>query len=158
MTELKVKRLDSPLNRDTRSTSPVAPDSASAVPAQTGKRRRRSESRPGRRLAEAPAPAGPEASPRSGLADPPRLDEPLELLSSRLPASLRRSLTELTTALRTRDGERLSQKSLPEQEVLAALIWAAGTAGDPDAVARLGATLREFRARRYAAAAAALRS
>jgi hypothetical protein len=92
------------------------------------------------------------------LPDPPALEEALELISSRLPASLRRSLTELTAALRSRSGERLSQKSLPEQEVLAVLIWAAGSAEDPEAVARLAAVASEFRARRYAAAAESLRS
>ena len=100
----------------------------------------------------------PDAAPGVSLPDPPALDETLELISSRLPSSLRRSLTELTVVLRARSGERLSQKSLPEQEVLAVLIWAAGSPEDPDAVAKLAASLSEFRARRYAAAAVALRS
>jgi hypothetical protein len=91
------------------------------------------------------------------LPDPPALGEPLELISSRLPGSLRRSLTELTAALRARGGERLSQKTLPEQEVLAVLIWLAGSPEDPDAVARLAAAVNDFRARRYSAAAEALR-
>jgi hypothetical protein len=96
--------------------------------------------------------------PLEGLPDPPVLNESLELLSTRLPISVRRSLSELTGALRARDGERVSQESLPEQEVLAVIIWLVGSAHDPQAVARLGAAIDAYRARRYAAAAEALRS
>ena len=98
-----------------------------------------------------------KSDPFDGLPDPPALNESLELLSTRLPTSLRRSLSELTGALRARDGERVSQKGLPEQEVLAVLIWLAGSAENSQAVARLGAALDAYRARRYAAAAEALR-
>ncbi|MGO9956709.1 MAG: hypothetical protein ACLP50_12105 [Solirubrobacteraceae bacterium] len=90
------------------------------------------------------------------MPEPPPLDEPLELVSTRLPTSLRRSLSELTTALRARDGQRVSQKSLPEQEVIALLVWLAGAVDDPETITRLGAALDAFRARRYAAAARAL--
>jgi|SRR5450755_4241922 hypothetical protein len=96
------------------------------------------------------------AHPR--LPPPPALTEGLEMISSRLPVSLRRSLSELTIALRARADARTSQKALPEQEVLAVLIWLAGSAEDPAAVERLGHALDAFRAERYAAAAQALRS
>jgi hypothetical protein len=92
------------------------------------------------------------------LPEPPTLDEPLELVSSRIPVSLRRSLSELTSALREQAGGRVSQKALPEQEVLAVLVWAAGSADDPDAVRRLERALKAFRARRFAAAAEQLSS
>jgi hypothetical protein len=155
--ELKVKRLDSPLNRNTAGErrSEPAPAAAPAKP------RRRPGTAAAPRLASVATEPREDSAPAAAthsLPDPPPLDEALELISSRLPRSLRRSLTELTAALRARSGERLSQKSLPEQEVLAVLIWAAGSAADPDAVARLAASVSEFRARRYAAAAEALRS
>ena len=65
------------------------------------------------------------------MPEPPPLDEPLELVSTRLPTSLRRSLSELTTALRARRAARLP-KSLPEQEVIALLVWLAGAVDDPE--------------------------
>lgn len=55
-------------------------------------------------------------------------------------------------------GGRVSQKALPEQEVLAVLVWAARSADDPDAVRRLERALRAFRASRFAAAAKQLSS
>ncbi len=160
---LKVKRLDSPLTRH------IGDEEQRAQPESPPPTRPPSPSKPRRRSPPADAPpltsvatepsensAAPASQP--SLPDPPPLDEALDLISSRLPSSLRRSLSELTAALRARSGERLSQKSLPEQEVLAVLIWAAGSADDPDAIARLAAHLNDFRARRYAAAAQALRS
>jgi hypothetical protein len=66
-------------------------------------------------------------------------------------------MSELTRALRARNG-LVSQKGLPEQEVLAMLIWAAGSPEDPETIERLDGLLSEFRARRYTAAAQALRS
>lgn len=166
MSRLEVKRLDSPLARGPReprgSRDPVEdeqPHEQQQDPAPRPKRGPTAErSKP--RLASVPQSLNATAaSPDSldGLPDPPGLNESLELLSTRLPTSLRRSLSELTGALRTRDGERVSQKGLPEQEVLAVIIWLAGSAQDPQAVARLGAALDAYRARRYAAAAEALR-
>lgn len=161
---LKVKRLDSPLTRHTGVDEQRAqPESSPPTPPPTPPAKPRQRPAP----ADAPhltsvatEPSEDSAAPtaHSSLPDPPPLDETLDLISSRLPSSLRRSLSELTAALRVRSGERLSQKSLPEQEVLAVLIWAAGSADDPDAVARLATNLNDFRARRYAAAAQALRS
>jgi hypothetical protein len=164
MSRLEVKRLDSPLARSTRGSTDSADDE------QPNEDQRGATSRPKRRptaerstprLASVPQapPDATAASPDSleGLPDPPALNESLELLSTRLPISLRRSLSEFTGGLRTRDGERVSQKSLPEQEVLAVLVWLAGSAQNPQAVARLGAALDAYRARRFAAAAEALR-
>jgi hypothetical protein len=132
MSQLAVKRLDSPLTRQAppRPASPPQPVEALAPP----------------------------DDPLAALPQPPALDEPLELISSRLPTSLRRSLSDLTGALRSRDGRRFSQKQLPEQELLAVLVWLAGSAEDPRAVERLGHALDAFRARRFAAAAEALAS
>ena len=165
MSRLEIKRLDSPLTRSTRrpsdrSESHPQPDDEKPEATPRSKRRPAEEStKP--RLASVPQ-APPEAraaksDPFDHLPDPPALNESLELLSTRLPTSLRRSLSELTGALRTRDGERVSQKGLPEQEVLAVLIWLAGSAENSQAVTRLGAALDAYRARRYAAAAEALR-
>lgn len=156
--ELKIKRLDSPLSRNTvgeRHAEPAAPPAAAPA-----KPRRRPATAAAPRLTSVATEPREDSTPAAthSLPEPPPLDEALELISSRLPSSLRRSLTDLTAALRARSGERLSQKSLPEQEILAVLIWAAGSAQDPDAVARLAASVSEFRARRYAAAAEALRS
>ncbi|MFL5861213.1 MAG: hypothetical protein ACJ780_10575 [Solirubrobacteraceae bacterium] len=47
-------------------------------------------------------------------------------------------MSELTTALRARGGTRQSQKALPEQEVLAVLIWLAGDPKDAATIQRLG--------------------
>ena len=164
MSRLEVKRLDSPLARNTgRHDSPAEEEQPREQEPETPSR---SKPRPAveaskPRLASVPQappdPAAPSSDPLAGLPDPPALNESLELLSTRLPTSLRRSLSEFTGALRTRDGERVSQKSLPEQEVLAILIWLAGSAQDPQAVARLAAALDAYSARRYAAAAEALR-
>ncbi len=157
---LKIKRLDSPLSRS--NSEDQRSESESPVPATApAKPRRRPPAPTAPRLASVATEQSEDGTPaasHSSWPDPPPLDEALELISSRLPSSLRRSLTELTAALRVRSGERLSQKSLPEQEVLAVLVWAAGSAEDPAAVARLAATVSDFRARRYAAAAKALRS
>jgi len=163
MSRLEIKRLDSPLARSTRGPADPADEERPHEEQQEAPRpkRRPAEQRSKPRLASVPQ-APPDATaagsdPLESLHDPPALNESLELLSTRLPISLRRSLSEFTGALRTRDGQRVSQKSLPEQEVLAVLIWLAGSAQDAQAVARLGAALDGYRARRYAAAAEALR-
>ena len=165
MSRLEVKRLDSPLARSTpRSNDPAdgkpQPDDQKPEPTPRSKQRPARESNKPRLASVPQTPAEARAAkpdPFDDLPDPPALNESLELLSTRLPISLRRSLSELTGALRTRDGERVSQKGLPEQEVLAVLIWLAGSAENSEAVARLGAALDAYRARRYAAAAEALR-
>jgi len=162
MTELKVKLLDSPLARRT----PPADENEQERPVPAPRRAR---------PAVAPKPAltsvpeaedtqqqhdGPDASgiTLSALPDPPPLSEQLELLSTRLPSSLRRSISELTMALRARSDTRQSQKALPEQEVLAVLIWLAGDPDDPVTIRGLGRALDTYRGRRYAAEARTLGS
>lgn len=176
---LKVTHLDSPLRRsdsapieesvhsgtprdlesavespEVAASAPVAAGSA-AGPADSG------SAKPRRRR-----PAGPRATPpmtasddgRSALQDlwsPPALDERVELVSTRLPVSLARALERHTRALRDRHDVG-SQKALPMQEVLAAVVWALGAPDTEDAVDRLDTIYRSYRARRMAAAAKAL--
>jgi hypothetical protein len=161
MTELKVKRLDSPLARRTSTADETEQDSPAPAP-----RRPRPAVARNSALASVPeadgAPhnSGPDGADDalSALPEPPPLSEQLELLSTRLPSSLRRSISELTTALRARGGTRQSQKALPEQEVLAVLIWLAGDPQDPATIQRLGRALDTYRGRRYAAEARTLGS
>jgi hypothetical protein len=171
MSRLEIKRLDSPLSRSSaRSSDPAEaepqpdrerepqPDREPAPKTPRPKRQPSESTKP--RLASVPPTPPQDAAkpdPLDDLPDPPHLNESLELLSTRLPTSLRRSLADLTAGLRTRTGKRMSQKALPEQEVLAVLIWLAGSAENAHAVAQLGTALDAYRARRYAAAAAALR-
>jgi hypothetical protein len=166
MSRLEVKRLDSPLARSTGRPSDAAEDARPHEQRQQATPTPRPKRQPDQDRSKPKLASVPESQPDTpaattdvldGLPNPPALTESLELLSTRLPISLRRSLSEFTSALRTRDGARVSQKSLPEQEVLAVLIWLAGSAENPQAVARLGAALDAYRARRYAAAAQALR-
>jgi hypothetical protein len=163
MTELKVKRLDSPLRR--RAT----PASNDNEPKKSNPPPQRARPVAARNAARASVPEAQETQRQDGdrdaggmtlsvLSDPPPLNEPLELLSTRLPSSLRRSISELTTALRTRSDTRQSQKALPEQEVLAVLIWLAGDPADPATIRRLGRALDTYRGRRYAAEARTLGS
>ena len=164
MTELKVKRLDSPLARRTRSAADENGEKKSD-PAP-----RRSRPAATQKPALTSVPEARETQPQDdggleaaeailgALPDPPPLSEPLELLSTRLPSSLRRSISDLTTALRARGDTRQSQKALPEQEVLAVLIWLAGSPDDPAAIQRLGRALDTYRGRRYAAEARTLGS
>ena len=154
MTSLKIKRLDSPLIRD----APPPAGEPTSLPEDAVKRDI------GELTHDAATPmavadkVGDWVEPNGELPEPPQLGEPLTLFSTRLPKSLRRSLSELTAALRAREGDWTSQKALPEQEVLAVLVWLAGSPADPQAVTRLGAALDAYRARRHAAAAAALQA
>jgi hypothetical protein len=161
MTELKVKRLDSPL---ARRTPPATEENEQQRPDPVPRRTRPPAARKPA-LTSVPEAQdthhhrGPDATGSlSALSDPPPLSEPLELLSTRLPSSLRRSISELTTALRARGDTRQSQKALPEQEVLAVLIWLAGDPNDPATIQRLGRALDTYRGRRYAAEARTLGS
>jgi hypothetical protein len=157
---LEVKRLDSPLARGrTRAAHGNAAEPKTESPDRqaTTHQRERPAAPEKLPLASLAGPADRSARAAEGAdvvrPQPPALDEPLELISSRLPMSLRRSLAEFTAVLRMRGGERTSQKKLPEQEVLAVLVWLAGSPDDPAAVQRLGAAIDDFRRRRYAAAA-----
>jgi hypothetical protein len=161
MTELKVKRLDSPL---ARRTAPADESEQHKPDPASGRARPDTARKPA--LTSVPEAqgtqqhGGPDATgiTLSALPEPPPLSEPLELLSTRLPSSLRRSISELTTALRGRGDTRQSQKALPEQEVLAVLIWLAGDPDDPATIQRLGRALDTYRGRRYAAEARTLGS
>jgi hypothetical protein len=173
---LKVTHLDSPLRRsDADAEREKRPASNSAPPAEaeagssspgvvarpptavpTSPRR----SRPRRDVgAETPAATAASANdpwpPLEGFWAPPTLDERVELISTRLPVSLSRALERHTRALRDRH-DLGSQKALPMQEVLAALVWALGDPQDEAAADRLDAIYRSYRARRMAAAARAL--
>ena len=75
------------------------------------------------------------------------LDERMELVSTRLSVSLSRALDRHTRALRD-CHDLASQKALPMQEVLAAVVWALGDPDDEAAVDRLDAIYRGYRARR----------
>ena len=169
---LKVTHLDSPLRRsdsapveesvggttpidfeiaaetpEVAATAPVA-----AAPAATG------SAKPRRRRAAAPRAVAPTDDGRAALQDlwsPPALDERVELVSTRLPVSLARALERHTRALRDRHDVG-SQKALPMQEVLAAVIWALGDPDSDAAVDRLDTVYRGYRSRRMAAAARAL--
>jgi hypothetical protein len=173
MTRLEVKRLDSPLRRSSndpaaRAAEPkvgpvpakVSTATAGAQPARTRSRKRSPAAPESPRLSTVAEQGGSDdlGGELARLPEPPELDESLELVSSRIPVSLRRSLSDLTSALREQGGGRVSQKGLPEQEVLAVLVWAAGSADDPEAVRRLERTLKAYRARRFAAAAEKLSS
>lgn len=151
MSKLEVKRIDSPLVRDrARATeAPAAEPRAKPAPPPRGRAPR---PRPRKEPADADAPGDDRASLHA-LPAPPPLHEPLELLSTRIPSSLRRNLSDLTAGLRARGTGRQTQKALPEQEVLALLVWLAGSPEDPKAVARLSRALDAYRAGRYAAAA-----
>ena len=162
MSELKVKRLDSPLARrtppGTDENEPQKPDSAPRRARPSAARKPALTSVPEAQDTQRDGGLDAPGITLSALPDPPPLSEPLELLSTRLPSSLRRSITELTTALRGRGDTRQSQKALPEQEVLAVLIWLAGDPDDPASIQRLGRALDTYRGRRYAAEARTLGS
>lgn len=87
--------------------------------------------------------------------EPPALDEQLTLLAARVPASLERALERHAVQLREEEGGS-SQKRLPKQEVLAALLWTAGDPNDSAARHRLRCVYRKYRSRRLAAAARSL--
>ena len=173
MASLKVTHLDSPLRRsegESPQEKPPEIDSPPAAgsdggsspgvvarpPAATPTPRRRS--RPRRRAAaEAPVATLSKDTwpPAQGFWEPPAMDERVELVSTRLPVSLSRALDRHTRALRDRH-DLPSQKALPMQEVLAAVVWALGDPEDEAAVDRLDTVYRSYRARRMTAAARAL--
>ena len=153
MSKLEIKRIDSPLVRDrARATeAPAAKPPREVRPTLASTRTATAPEDGARRLS--PDAPGHDRAPLGGLPAPPPLHEPLELLSTRIPSSLRRNLSDLTAGLRARGTGRQTQKALPEQEVLALLVWLAGSPEDPKAVARLSRALDAYRAGRYAAAA-----
>lgn len=129
----------------------VAPAAQASVPTSPVPQRPRSR-RDRRAQAEST-----ERTPREQRPwDPPALDEQLTLLAARVPASLNRALERHAVQLREEEGGS-SQKRLPKQEVLAALLWTAGDPDDGAARHRLRSLYREYRSRRLAAAARSLR-
>lgn len=124
----------------------------SAVPAPDPNAATTSQRRPAasaRRRQTAAASTEAQAQP---LWEPPALDEQLALLAARVPASLERALERHAAQLREEEGGS-SQKRLPKQDVLAALLWAAGDPTDATAQQRLRDLYRQYRSRRLAAAA-----
>src|ERR1700733_2963927 len=130
MTRLEVKRLDSPLRRSSSQPTAAAAEeeiapapargskaSAAARPTSKRSRNRTPRSEPDSHRLSAVSDQDGSDELRAELARlpaPPELDESLELVSSRIPVSLRRSLSELTSALREQGVGRVSQKGLPE--------------------------------------------
>lgn len=150
--ELKVTRIDSPLARGQEpqptSTNPglrpeplPAPDTAQAPPTRLDERR------------------SPSTTPAAQLAAPPALEERLALVSHRVPESLKVNLGHFTRVLRERrgGGAPVSQKTLPEQEVLALALWLLGDPHNAQGLERIAAAHDEYRAGQLAAAADALR-
>ena len=129
MSNLKIKRLDSPLARGTQTAAPPAKQQPTTAPPR---RERQPQPAAGERrpssaklAAVAVQDTAAEDSSRDvspvpddldGLPDPPLLTEPLELLSTRLPISLRRAISDMTVALRARQGGRqLAQRQSSAQ-------------------------------------------
>jgi len=149
--ELKVTRIDSPLARGGPPSS--VPDASSRTeprptsgPAQT----------PPTRLHER-RPSSP--TPAAHPAAPPLLEERLALVSHRVPESLKVNLGRFTRALRDRRraGGPVSQKTLPEQEVLALALWLLGDPRNDQDLERIVAAHDDYRASQLTAAAEALR-
>ncbi len=153
---LRVKRLDSPLARNgVVAMEPVgageepAAASSDADPVADGVTSVAPLAPPGQAGREGGSPPG---TPQR-LTTPPPLEEPLEFVSGRVPASLAQRLNAMTLALRQRQPTRASQKGLPQQEVLAVILWALGDPDDAEAVDGLVDLHARYRAARYAAAA-----
>lgn len=159
---LRVKRLDSPLARNgvvaidppEEGGEPAASAGTDAEPVADGT----APQAPPTSLEHSEAKAPLIASTTERLPPPPPLDEPLEFVSGRVPASLAERLNTMTLALRQRQPTRASQKGLPQQEVLAVALWALGDPDDPEAVDVLSKLHGRYRAGRYAAAAERLAS
>jgi hypothetical protein len=155
---------DAPVITNARAASADAvSDAVTSRPAPSPRRSRRRATRAATApRGETTAAAGAEATgnpvwpPERDFWAPPALDERATLLSTRIPESLSRALELHTRALRDRHG-LASQKALPMQEILAAVIWAVGDPEDDASRDRLDAIYRSYRARRMAAAARELR-
>jgi hypothetical protein len=166
--QLKVTRLDSPLGglRGQATEDEGAPRAGQARTLTESEERtpgvvaRPTDATPAEHPAAAPRPDSssstePRFTPERDLWEPPAWGERVELFSTRLPVSLSRALERHTRTLRDRH-DLASQKALPMQEVLAAVVWALGDPDDQAAVDRLDAVYRSYRSRRMAAAARAL--
>ncbi len=80
-------------------------------------------------------------------------------MSHRVPESLKVNLGRFTRALRERRsaGVPVSQKTLPEQEILALALWLLGDPHNDQDLERVAAAHDDYRASQLAAAAEALR-
>jgi hypothetical protein len=173
---LRIKRVDSPL-RSSRPPQPETPDhtpedqptvEADTAPDSPGTTTRRAEPKTDtsnganttktsqRRSASKNQRRSKSRQSDDRLGDPPALDEQLEFVSGRVPSSLANRLNLMTQAVRERQSSRASQKGLPQQEVLAVLLWALGDPDDPENVNALLDLHARYRARRYAQAAQSL--
>jgi hypothetical protein len=173
---LRIKRVDSPLrsSRPPQTETPeqgpeqqpqvepeTAPDSAKATTRQSEPKTETSNGATTTKTSQRrQAPKKQRRSqPRQTddrLGDPPAFDEQLEFVSGRVPSSLANRLNLMTQAVRERQSSRASQKGLPQQEVLAVLLWALGDPDDPENVNALLDLHARYRARRYAQAAQSL--
>ena len=150
--ELKVTRIDSPLARGAR-PQPSVPEIGSPTEAQpTSEAAQASPTRLRERRSLSP-------TPTAQLAAPPSLEERLALVSHRVPESLKVNLGRFTRALRERRsaGVPVSQKTLPEQEILALALWLLGDPHNDQDLERVAAAHDDYRASQLAAAAEALR-
>jgi hypothetical protein len=80
----------------------------------------------------------------------PSLDEALTTVFARVPESIALAFERLTLAVRHSERQP-SQKALPAQELLGALLWRYGNGDDQEVVREMIELLREYRAARYAA-------
>lgn len=110
-------------------------------------------------MPDPPRPVPPRSpSGHASNNDPPlgpvRLGPPLQEAQTpvfaRVPQSVALAFERMILAVRQAERES-SQKALPAQELLAALIWRHGNGDDPDAVRELIELFREYRAARYVA-------
>jgi len=150
--ELKVTRIDSPLAR-AAAPPPSVPDvSTRTEPRPTTDAAQTPPTRLRERRPSSPPPAAHPAAP-------PPLEERLALVSHRVPESLKVNLGRFTRALRDRrgTGAPVSQKTLPEQEVLALALWLLGDPRNDQDLERIAAAHDDYRASQLAAAAEALR-
>jgi hypothetical protein len=138
------------LNAQTAETSrPPAASASAGAPSSTKAPKPRparpsTAPKPGRRVAMATDPVlGPA---RLG----PSLDEAVTTVFARVPESIALAFERMTLAVRQTERQP-SQKALPAQELLGALLWRYGNGDDPEAVRELIELLREYRAARYAA-------
>ena len=127
---------------------------AKRVAAGAGQGRRRSTRRPNATTARTEAAARPEVEADDPGARParpgPSLDEALTTVFARVPESIALAFERLTLAVRQTERQP-SQKALPAQELLGALLWRYGNGDEPEVVRDMIELLREYRAARYAA-------
>lgn len=150
--ELKVTRIDSPLTRGQEPQPSTTDPGPRPVPRQASDTAQAPPARLDERRSPSPTPTAP-------LLAPPALEERLALVSHRVPESLKVNLGHFTRALRERrgGGAPVSQKTLPEQEVLALALWLLGDPRNDQNLERIAAAHDDYCANQLTAAAEALR-